>query len=421
MLPQARSATRLFSMAALALSWSCTETVVVPVAVMDITVVPARVDALVSDQTPLTTEIRDQDGNVLTGRDVSWASLDPSVAAVDANGIITAVGPGQALITATADGVVGSAQVSVQERPTVRISPGSIELATVQGNGGALQRVANVENGGGGVLESLSVQVEYDGGGRQWLSASLSGSEAPAALNLSARATGLPVGLHRALVVVTSPQGSATLSVTLDVSEPPPSMTVNPGTLGFTVIGGRDEPDAATAQVSNGGGGSLNGLGVQITYGGTGGWLSATLSRDTAPATLTVRPTSTALTPGTHSATIRVTSAAAPSKTVSVSYVVQDPKDFEPPQAPDKLEIEERGSDRIDLDWRDRSDNETRFEIHRRQLGVPWALVATLGEGAESYRDEPLQAVTWYQYRVRACNAGGCSDFSNWRSTWTSN
>ncbi|MGI9625474.1 MAG: Ig-like domain-containing protein, partial [Longimicrobiales bacterium] len=293
----------------------------VPVAVMDITVVPARVDALVSDQTPLTTEIRDQDGNVLTGRDVSWASLDPSVAAVDAVGIITAVGPGQALITATADGVVGSAQVSVQERPTVRISPSSIELATVQGNGGALQRVANVENGGGGTLESLSIRVEYDGGGRQWLTANLSQSEAPAALSLSARATGLSVGVHQAQVVVTSPQGSASLPVELVISEPPPEVALSTRSLGFTVIGGYEEPAAATVQVSNGGGGTLNGLGLQVSYGGSGGWLEATLSRNTAPATLTVRPSSTELSPGTHTATVRVTSSVASSKTITVSYV----------------------------------------------------------------------------------------------------
>ncbi len=56
---------------------------------------------------------KDGKGNALTGRTVTWSSSAPSVATVDAAGIVTGVSPGPATITATSEGVVGSAGVTV--------------------------------------------------------------------------------------------------------------------------------------------------------------------------------------------------------------------------------------------------------------------------------------------------------------------
>ncbi|HEX5439035.1 MAG TPA: Ig-like domain-containing protein [Gemmatimonadaceae bacterium] len=55
----------------------------------------------------------DKDGNTLTGRTVKWTSSDQNVATVDTTGLVTAVASGSATISATAEGVDGTAQVTV--------------------------------------------------------------------------------------------------------------------------------------------------------------------------------------------------------------------------------------------------------------------------------------------------------------------
>ena len=55
----------------------------------------------------------DADGNALTGRSVAWSSADASVATVASGGVVTAVATGSTTITATVDGVRGSATVRV--------------------------------------------------------------------------------------------------------------------------------------------------------------------------------------------------------------------------------------------------------------------------------------------------------------------
>ena len=64
----------------------------------------------------------------------SWTSSDESVATVSASGLVAAVAAGEATITATAEGLEGSATVTVSEpedQPeTLTVSPGSVELTT---------------------------------------------------------------------------------------------------------------------------------------------------------------------------------------------------------------------------------------------------------------------------------------------------
>ena len=59
-------------------------------------------------------ETRDASGNKLTGRKLSWSSLNPNVATVDANGVVTGVVVGATVITARADGITGTTNMTVQ-------------------------------------------------------------------------------------------------------------------------------------------------------------------------------------------------------------------------------------------------------------------------------------------------------------------
>jgi uncharacterized protein YjdB len=60
-------------------------------------------------RTQLSAVAYDAAQNPLTGRAITWSTSNAAVATVDANGMASAVGPGTATITATADGKSGTA------------------------------------------------------------------------------------------------------------------------------------------------------------------------------------------------------------------------------------------------------------------------------------------------------------------------
>ena len=59
-------------------------------------------------------ETRDASGKKLTGRKVTWSSLNPNVATVDANGVVTGIVIGSTTITARADAATAQTDVKVQ-------------------------------------------------------------------------------------------------------------------------------------------------------------------------------------------------------------------------------------------------------------------------------------------------------------------
>ena len=85
-----------------------------------------RADTLVAieDTLTLSVAVLDANGHPVANAVAIWASGDESVVTVDADGLVTAVGPGAASVTATAGEASGSATVSVEQRPAeVRVSP----------------------------------------------------------------------------------------------------------------------------------------------------------------------------------------------------------------------------------------------------------------------------------------------------------
>ena len=78
----------------------------------------------------LTAEVRDQIGRVMAEVDVSWSSGDTTVATVDSAGLVTAVGTGSILVTATAGDASGTAAVRVmQSAGSVVVSPAVATVA----------------------------------------------------------------------------------------------------------------------------------------------------------------------------------------------------------------------------------------------------------------------------------------------------
>jgi trimeric autotransporter adhesin len=106
---------------------------------LDLTIAPAPVAAVVvtlasssvqvGNTTQATAELRDARNNVLTGRTITWASDNASIATVNATtGLVTAVAVGSASISATSEGVSGSATVTVTAAPPAPVA--SVTLST---------------------------------------------------------------------------------------------------------------------------------------------------------------------------------------------------------------------------------------------------------------------------------------------------
>ena len=95
----------------------------------------------------LTAEAFDGNGHAVAGAEFSWESSDAVIATVDGMGLVTAVGNGEATITASTGSASGSAVVTVmQSVASVEVSP-SEETITAVGN--TLQLVAEAFDGNG--------------------------------------------------------------------------------------------------------------------------------------------------------------------------------------------------------------------------------------------------------------------------------
>ena len=81
--------------------------------VASVSVSPPSPTITVGSSTQLTAIARDASNNVLAGRATSWWSSDTTVATVSAAGVVTGVRAGTATVKATAEGVSGSAAVTV--------------------------------------------------------------------------------------------------------------------------------------------------------------------------------------------------------------------------------------------------------------------------------------------------------------------
>ena len=101
-----------------------------PQAVASVQISPATFQVQAGASVSLTAIPRDASGNALTGRAVTWASGNSAVATVSAAGAVSGVSTGATTITATSDGVGGTANVTVTPGPAAQlaftVAPGSV-------------------------------------------------------------------------------------------------------------------------------------------------------------------------------------------------------------------------------------------------------------------------------------------------------
>jgi uncharacterized protein YjdB len=144
-------------------------TVSVPVA--SVAVTPATANVNVGQTVQLTPTTRDAHGNVLTGRTITWATSDATVATVNSvTGLVTGVAAGGVTITATSEGQSGLATVTVNSVTAADFAgawSGNIPTSVDQGTfteGDIEATVLNLSASGGAVTGTIqtSSAMEVD-------------------------------------------------------------------------------------------------------------------------------------------------------------------------------------------------------------------------------------------------------------------
>lgn len=107
--------------------------------VASVQVSPGNKALFVEESFQFNAETRDAQGNVLTGRPVIWTSNNESVATVSSSGLVTALSPGGAIISATSEGRSTPASITVSAVPVASIQLTPRTLTMVDGQAGQLQ------------------------------------------------------------------------------------------------------------------------------------------------------------------------------------------------------------------------------------------------------------------------------------------
>jgi uncharacterized protein YjdB len=227
-----------------------------PIAAVAVTLASATLN--VGQTTQATAKLTDSSGNVVTGPRVSWSSSNAAVAAVDTNGVVTAVAAGTASISATAQGITGAATVTVNRPPvsSVAVTLNSPSLTVGQ----ETQAAATLRDANGNVLTGRSIT---------WSSSNAS----VATVDANGFVTAVAAGTASITATSEGASGSAQLAVTAASS----STIFTEGFESGTLAAWQDGVNTAKQQVLNNASLAHSGTHLlQMTYpaGQSGGWLT---------------------------------------------------------------------------------------------------------------------------------------------------
>jgi len=149
------------------------------------------------------------DGTAISEVEIMWSSTNEMVATVDANGLATGVGTGEAMITAKADGVSGMATLTVTEPPPV-VDRVDVRPASASIEEGETQQFS--------ATAYKSDNTEITGKTFTWSSS----NTAVATISTSGLATAQDAGSTMITASVDGKSGMAMLTVT--APPPPPPM-----------------------------------------------------------------------------------------------------------------------------------------------------------------------------------------------------
>ena len=206
-----------------------------PPAVARVTVSPSSVSIEEGGTHQFSATAYTSDNTTISGKTFAWTSSSTSVATINASGLATAVDAGSTTITATVDGVSGTATLTVTEAPPVvarvAVSPSSVSIE----EGGTHQFSATAYTSDNTMISGKTFA---------WTSSSTS----VATINSSGLATGVDAGSTTITATVDGISGTATLTVT----EAPPAVarvTVSPSSV--SIEEGGTHQFSATAYTSD--------------------------------------------------------------------------------------------------------------------------------------------------------------------------
>lgn len=256
-----------------------------PIPVASVATSP-RFDTLqVGTQVTVTATTKDNVGNTLTGRLVTWTSRSPSIATVDASGTVTAVAVGSDSILATSEGVTGASVITVVNIPVATVVM-SLALDTIP-QGGTVQVTATPEDASS---NPLNRPVTWS-----------SGNTGVATVNSAGLVTGIGAG---STTITASSGGQSGVMTIVVIPAPVASVTVTPSapsvqigkTVQLTATTRDAKGNTLTGRVVTWGSNSANATvnGTGLVTGVTAGPATITATSEgvngTANATVTVPP-----------------------------------------------------------------------------------------------------------------------------------
>ena len=150
----------------------------------------------------ITATVKDQRDSVMTGKTITWASNNTSIATVSQTGVVTTVGRGQASIVASFEGKSATATIFVVD-PTVSSVALTATLPAIFYVGQTIQATALPKDGLNNTLSGFAVT---------WT------SSAPAVATVSASGLITAVGPGTTTITATSGGKSGTLNVTVTLT-----------------------------------------------------------------------------------------------------------------------------------------------------------------------------------------------------------
>ena len=148
-----------------------------PAEVVSVTVAPASATLNVNATQQLTATGLDSGGQSVPGTAFTWTSSAPGVASVSASGLVTALAPGDATVSATAaNGIAGTAAIHVNEGPPPSGSPVRFNEIHYDNSGADVGEAIEVEGPAGTDLSGYSIVLYNFTTGAFYSTRELSGS-----------------------------------------------------------------------------------------------------------------------------------------------------------------------------------------------------------------------------------------------------
>jgi uncharacterized protein YjdB len=288
-----------------------------PAPVASVVLQPSSVTLEPGEAVTLTVVTKSVDGTVLTGRAVTFTSGNSGIARISSDGVVTAVAPGSTTITATSEGVTGTATVVVAIVPVGSVDVLPATASVVAGQTVALS--ATVRDTVGRVVTDRVVS---------WASNDIH----VAVVSTTGVVTGVAAGTA---VITASSEGKSGTSTVTVVAPAIESVTVQPssatvqigGTTTFTatvkdVTGAVVTAPAVTWVSSNVSVATVSSTGVVTGKGAGSAVISATSGGRSGSATVTVIPVPVG------SVTVSPSSASlVPTQVLTLSALVRDAND----------------------------------------------------------------------------------------------